>query len=92
MKAIQLSLWGTMPEGITPMPKEKMKDEGQASTWEPSEICPRETINTTMTLDPCPSCPLREVCGDDCGMKLYDIDSDGQEDLSFTEWLSEPLY
>lgn len=56
-------------------------------------VCARETIDVTMTLDPCRSCPLREVCcEDECGQKLYDIDTPEEDLTPFKDWLSDTLY
>lgn len=56
-------------------------------------VCARSTIDVTMTLDPCRSCPFRDICSEDsCGQKLYDVDVQEQEYEPFEEWLSAPLY
>lgn len=56
-------------------------------------VCARATIDTTMTLDPCRSCPLRELCEpDNCGMKLYDVDVPEQEYTPFANWVDAPLF
>lgn len=54
-------------------------------------VCARVTIDSTLTLDPCRSCPLHEVCASDgCGQKLYEIDDAEENYYPFTEWLSDP--
>lgn len=81
MNAIQLPLWGAMPQASNPA---QTPDLG---------VCPRGENESTLNLDPCKGCPLREVCGpDDCGMKLYETDINEPEDYSFEDWLSDPLY
>lgn len=40
--------------------------------------------------DPCKGCDLAEVCGhDDCGYKLYEIDSPEPPRGSFEDWLHD---
>ena len=56
------------------------------------DICPRGTISSTLTLDPCKGCPLKGLCpSDDCGMKLYDVDEPEENYTPFTDWLQETL-
>lgn len=56
-------------------------------------VCARATIDSTMTLDPCRSCPLRELCDDSgCGQKLYAVDVPEPEDITFDDWLDALLY
>lgn len=56
-------------------------------------VCARSTIDVTMTLDPCRSCPLRDICTEEsCGQKLYDVDVPEQEYAPFEDWLDAPLY
>lgn len=55
-------------------------------------VCARVTIDSTLTLDPCRSCPLHAVCSsDECGMKLYEVDDAEENYYPFTDWLSDPL-
>lgn len=56
-------------------------------------VCARAIIDTTLTLDPCRSCPLRELCDrDNCGMKLYDVDVPEQEYMPFEDWVDAPPF
>lgn len=91
MKAIQLDLFTGRQVMASEPSTETLKTSSINSTtnW---ESCPRGTISSTMTLDPCKGCPLKEVCSpDDCGMKLYETDDPEENYESFEEWLSEPL-
>lgn len=92
MTAIQLDLF----------PQEAMMAAAPATGLHPAfinlhdidgRVCARVTIDSTLTLDPCRSCPLHELCGaDDCGQKLYEIDDDTPNYASFEEWASDPLW
>lgn len=56
-------------------------------------VCARAIIETTLTLDPCRSCPLRELCDpDNCGMKLYDVDVPELEYMPFNDWVDALLF
>lgn len=79
MVAIQIPLWGTMPQAST------------LSTTPDLGVCPRGENDSTLMLDPCKACPLRGLCAsDECGAHLFDLDVDREEDGDFEEWLSEP--
>lgn len=90
MTAIQLELF----------PQETMMPAAPATGLHPASInlhdtdglvCARVTIDSTLTLDPCRSCPLNELCGaDDCGQKLYDLDDDTMNYYPFEDWLNDP--
>lgn len=91
MKAIQIDLFSGRPAMATE-PSTEPKKESRSTRVTNWESCPRGTISSTMTLDPCKGCPLKEVCSpDDCGMKLYETDDPEENYESFEEWLSEPL-
>lgn len=89
MQAIQLDLFtGKLVPSTSPVMREK-EEEGTSSV---NDICPRGTISSTLTLDPCKGCPLRGLCpSDDCGMKLYELDDEEVNYTPFEDWLSEPL-
>lgn len=56
-------------------------------------MCVKTSIDVTMTLDPCPSCPFRDFCDEDsCAQKLYDVDVPEQDYTPWEDWLSDPLY
>lgn len=66
--------------------------QGDVRTLFDIDICPRGTISSTLTLDPCKGCPLRGLCpSDDCGMKLYDLDEQEENYTPFTDWLQDTL-
>lgn len=80
MQAIQLNIWDWQGEAPAP-----------TRTLEPV-VCPRDTNNSTLYLDPCRGCPLRELCDDDeCAMHLYDIMNDSDHEMAFEDWLTLPL-
>lgn len=98
MQAIQLNLWDWTE--AEPIPTANIEQHTTAVTIDTKQntspaiaetdmaVCTRDTINSTLTLNPCYHCPLREVCApDDCGQKLYDIMSDADYDQSFEDWL-----
>lgn len=89
MQAILLDLFtGKLVPSASPV----MPEREDVRTSSVSDICPRDTINSTLTLDPCKGCPLRGLCpSDDCGMKLYELDDEEQNYTPFEDWLSEPL-
>lgn len=90
MTAIQLELF----------PQETMMVSAPVTGLHPASInlhdtdgrvCARVTIDCTMTLDPCRSCPLHELCCvDDCGQKLYDLYDDTMNYFPFEDWLNDP--
>lgn len=66
--------------------------QGDVRTLFDKDICPRGTISSTLTLDPCKGCPLKGLCpSDDCGMKLYDVDEPEENYTPFTDWLQDTL-
>lgn len=66
--------------------------QGDVRTLFDKDICPRGTISSTLTLDPCKGCPLKGLCpSDDCGMKLYDVDEPEENYTPFTDWLHDTL-
>lgn len=80
MQAIQLPLWGEPPAAATPISETAL------------DVCPRQENNSTLNLDPCRGCPLREVCApDDCGMKLYELDVNDPDTIDWEDWLSDPI-
>lgn len=89
MQAIQLDLFtGALVLSTNPVIREK-EDVRTSSV---SDICPRGTISSTLTLDPCKWCPEWGLCpSDDCGMKLYELDDEEENYTPFEDWLSEPL-
>lgn len=89
MQAILLNLFtGALVPSTAPVIREK--EEERISSV--SDICPRDTISSTLTLDPCKGCPLQGICpSDDCGMKLYELDDEEQNYTPFDDWLSETL-
>lgn len=89
MQAIQLDLFtGARVPSTNPVIHEKE----DVRTLSESDICPRSTINSTLTLDPCKGCPLRGLCSsDDCAMHLYELDEEEENYTPFEDWLSEPL-
>lgn len=89
MQAIQLDLFtGALVLSTNPVIREK-EDVRTSSV---SDICPRGTISSTLTLDPCRRCPEWGLCSsDDCGMKLYELDDKEENYTPFEDWLSEPL-
>lgn len=89
MQAIQLDLFtGARVPSTNPVIHEKE----DVRTLSESDICPRSTINSTLTLDPCKGCPLRGLCpSDDCAMHLYELDDEEENYTPFEDWLSEPL-
>lgn len=89
MQAIQLDLFtGKLVPSTSPV----MREKEDVCTSSVSYICPRGTINSTLTLDPCKGCPLQGICpSDDCGMKLYELDDEEEYYTPFEDWLSEPL-
>ena len=103
MNAIQLELFPVAPMHIAGAPAVVL---GQHKTGADTKhmapvnlydadgrVCARATIDTTMTLDPCRSCPLRELCEpDNCAMKLYDVDVPEQDYTPFADWVDAPLF
>lgn len=89
MQAIQLDLFtGKLVPSASPVIREK-EEERSSSV---NDICPRGTISSTLTLDPCRGCPLRGLCpSDDCAMHLYELDDQEENYTPFEDWLSEPL-
>lgn len=103
MKAIQLEQFRDatkMVTGATPVaPMNQPKDDDAKFIMTVNlydtdgRVCAWETIDVTMTLDPCRSCPFREFCDEEeCGQKLYNIDAPTKDYTPFDEWLSDPLY
>ena len=103
MKAIQLDLFTGAPAsiaGAAPVASGPQPDKPDSTFLmavnlydADGRVCARETIDVTMTLDPCRSCPLREICAEDeCGQKLYDIDTPEEDLTLFEDWLSDSLY
>lgn len=85
MTAIQLDLFTGVPMAPTVFIQKKATFP---ATEADGEVCPRQTISSTMTLDPCPSCPLHDLCSsDDCGMKLYDIDQCEPPYMAMQDWV-----
>lgn len=103
MTAIQLELFREatkMVTGATPVAPMNQPNDDDAKFImtvnlydTDGRVCAQETIDVTMTLDPCRSCPLREICAEDeCGQKLYDIDTPEEDLTPFEDWLSGTLY
>lgn len=103
MKATQLELFSNawnMTTGAAPAaPKSQPKDDDSEFIMtvnlydSDGRVCVRETIDVTMTLDPCLSCPLRDICTEDsCGQHLDEVDQLEQEYIPFADWLDAPLY
>lgn len=103
MTAIQLELFPVAPTHIAGAPAvvldqhntgAKTKHMAPVNLYDADgRVCARATIDTTMTLDPCRSCPLRELCEpDNCGMKLYDVDVPEQDYMPFADWVDAPLF
>lgn len=89
MQAILLDLFtGKLVPSTSPV----MPEKEDVRTSSVNDICPRGTISSTLTLDPCRGCPLRGLCpSDDCGMKLYELEDEEVNYTPFEDWLSEPL-
>ena len=89
MQAILLDITtGALVPSTNPVIREK----GDERTLSETDICPRGTISSTLTQDPCKGCPLRGLCpSDDCGMKLYDLDEQEENNTPFTDWLQDTL-
>lgn len=103
MKAIQIELFPVAPTHIAGATAGMNKQHTTGADYKnmvpvnlydaDGRVCARATIDTTMTLDPCRSCPLRELCEpDNCGQKLYDVDVPEQEYTPFEDWVDAPLY
>lgn len=103
MTAIQLELFPVAPTHIAGVPAVVLdmhktgadtKHMASVNLYDADgRMCACATIDTTMTLDPCRSCPLRELCEpDNCGMKLYDVDVPEQEYSPFADWVNAPLF
>ena len=77
---------------LVPSTSPVMPAQGDVRSLFDKDICPRGTISSTLTLDPCKGCPLKGLCpSDDCGMKLYDVDEPEENYTPFTDWLQETL-
>lgn len=89
MQAILINIsTGALVSSASPVIPEKE----DVRTLSDRDICPRGTIGSTLTLDPCKGCPLKGICpSDDCGMKLYDVDESEENYTPFTDWLQDTL-
>lgn len=89
MQAILLDIFtGALVPSTNPV----IPENGDVRTLFDNDICPRGTISSTLTLDPCKGCPLKGHCpSDDCGMKLYDLDEQEENYTPFTDWLQDAL-
>lgn len=77
---------------LVPSTNPVIHENGDVRALFDKDICPRGTISSTLTLDPCKGCPLRGLCpSDDCGMKLYDLDEQEENYTPFTDWLQDAL-
>lgn len=89
MQAIQLDIF---TGNLVPITSPVIAEKEDVRTLSDKDICPRGTISSTLTLDPCKGCPLAGLCSsDDCGMHLYELDEKEQNYTPFEDWLSEPL-
>lgn len=89
MQANQLDIFtGALVQSVSPV----MQGKKDVSTSSVNDICPRGTISSTLSLDPCKGCPLRGLCpSDDCGMHLFELDDEEENYTSFEDWLTETL-
>lgn len=87
MQAIQLDIFtGALVQSASPV----MQGIEDVNTSSVNDICPRGTINSTLSLDPCKGCPLRGLCpSDDCGMHLFELDDKEENYTPFEDWLTE---
>lgn len=85
VKSIQLDLFSG--QAITPAPEPSKGVESlevSAAQVAPSQVDDVEV--SPESKNPCPSCPLFELCGDECGMLLHPVDVKYEPRGSFAQW------